>query len=106
MKIGQFFKSFVSFRFIILAGIIMGLWIYSVHTEQLPLSALLTEKQVYYISALIVVGFHVLIWIILQKASLYNIMANIGYILRDILVINAVFLSTVAVCFLLSTFII
>lgn len=105
MLLQSFKRSFLSFRFIILAGIIMGLWIYSAHSEQLTLSALLTEKHVYLISFLIVFGFHVLLWIIVQKASLYDISGYFWRIIRDTIVINAVFLSTTATCFLLNTFI-
>lgn len=104
MFLHAFKKSFLSFRFIVLAGIIMGLWIYSAHSEQLTLSALLTEKYVYLISFLIVFGFHALLWIIVQKASLYDIGGYFWRIIRDTVVINAVFLSTIAVCFLTNTF--
>ena len=97
-------KSFLSFRFVIIAGIVMGLWLYSLHSEQLTLSALLTEKHVYLISFLIVLGFHSLLWIIVQKASLYDIGGNLIRVICDTVVINAVFLSTIAACFLINTF--
>ena len=99
------FKPFLGFRFIILAGIIMGAWLFSLQTEQVPLSALLTESRVYMISFLSVFGFHALLWIIVQKASLYDMGGNIWRIIRDTVVINAVLLSTVGTCFLLTTFI-
>ncbi len=105
MFLRSFKKSFLSFRFIIIAGIIMGLWLYSLHSEQLTLSALLTEEHVYLISFLIVFGFHTLLWIIVQKASLYDIGGNIARIIKDTIIINAVFLSTIATCFLMNTFI-
>ena len=105
MSASLFFKPLLGFRFIILAGIIMGLWLFSVQSEQVPLSALLTEKRIYLISFLIVFGFHVLLWIIVQKASLYDIGGYIWRILRDFVIINAVVLSTVAACFLLTTFV-
>ena len=105
MMISKVLKPFLGFRFIILAGIIMGGWLFSLQTEQVPLSALLTESRVYMISFLIVFGFHVLLWIIVQKASLYDIGGNIWRIIRDTVVINAVMLSMVGTCFLLTTFI-
>lgn len=104
MFLHSFKQSFLSFKFVIIAGIIMGLWLYSFHSEQLTLSALLTEKHVYLISFLIVFGFHALLWIIVQKASLYDIGGNIWRIIRDTVVINVVVLSTVATCFLTTTF--
>ena len=98
-------KPFLGFRFIVLAGIIMGGWLFSLQTEQVPLSALLTESRVYMISFLIVFGFHVLLWILVQKASFYDLGGNIWRIIRDTVIINAVVLSTVGTCFLLTTFI-
>ena len=98
-------KPFLSFRFIVVAGIIMGLWLFSVQSEQVPLSALLTEKRVYLISFLIVLGFHLLFWIIVQKAAFYDTWGYIWRMIRDTIVINLIVLSTVATCFLLSTFV-
>ena len=105
MTLPNVLQPFLSFRFIILAGIVMGLWLFSVQSEQVPLSALLTEKRVYLISFLIVFGFHVLFWILVQKASFYDIWGYVWRIFRDTVIINLVVLSTVAACFLLYTFI-
>ena len=104
MKIVDFLKPFFSFRFIILAGIVMGCWLFSVHNEQIALSALLTESRVYMLSFLIVFGFHILLWILVQKASFYDFWGNIWRIIRDFVVINVVILSTTALLFLLNTF--
>ncbi|MBR6412572.1 MAG: hypothetical protein IKS41_05385 [Alphaproteobacteria bacterium] len=100
MKIPEFAKSFLTFRLIILIGIAMGLWLFSVQTEQVPLSVLLTETRIYLISFMIVLGFHVLLWIIVQKASFYDIGGYVWRIIRDTVIINAVMLSTTAACFL------
>lgn len=105
MTLPNILQPFLGFRFIILAGIVMGLWLFSVQSEQVPLSALLTEKRVYLISFLIVFGFHVLFWILVQKASFYDIWGYVWRIFRDTIIINLVVLSTVAACFLLYTFI-
>ena len=105
MRMSSFVKPFLSFRFVIVAGIIMGGWLFSMQSEQVPLSALLTEKRVYLISLLIVLGFHVLLWILVQKASLYDIGGYIWRIIRDFVVINAVMLSTVAAFYLIHTFV-
>ena len=105
MRMPSFFKSFLTFRFVIVAGIIMGVWLFSMQSEQVPLSALLTEKRVYLISLLIVFGFHVLLWILVQKASLYDISGYIWRIIRDFIVVNAVMLSTIAAFYLVHTFV-
>ena len=104
MRIPEFARPFLAFRFITVAGIIMGLWLFSIQTEQVPLSVLLTETRLYLISFLIVFGFHALLWIIVQKASFYDIGGYIWRIIRDTIVINAVTLSTIAVCFLLHIY--
>ena len=100
MKIPEFAKPFLTFRFIIVAGIVMGLWLFSKQSEQVPLSVILTEARLYLISFLIVLGFHALLWIIVQKASFYDVGGYIWRIIRDTVIINAVMLSTVAACFL------
>ena len=104
MKIPEFAKPFLTFRFIILVGIIMGLWLFSIQNEQVSLSMLLTESRIYLISFLIVLGFHALLWILIQKASFYDIGGYIWRIIRDTVIINAVILSTVAVCFLIHIY--
>ena len=104
MKIPEFAKPLLSFRFIIVAGIIMGLWLYSKQSEQVPLSVILTEARLYLISFLIVLGFHALLWIIVQKASFYDVGGYIWRIIRDTVIINAVTLSTIAACFLLHIY--
>ena len=104
MKIPEFAKPFLSFRFIILAGIVIGLWLYSIKNEQVSLGTLLTETRIYLISFLIVLGFHVLLWIIVQKASFYDIGGYIWRVIRDTIIINATALSTVATCFLVQVY--
>ena len=100
MKIPEFAKSFLTFRLIIVVGIVMGLWLFSLQSEQVTLGMLLTEARIYLISFLIVFGFHVLLWIIVQKASFYDIGGYIWRIIRDTIIINLVTLSTIATCFL------
>ena len=104
MSIKEFFQPFFSFRILIVAGIAFGLWLFSRASESLPLSMLLYEKQVYLVPFLIVVGFHLLLWILVDKVSLYNIRAILWHIVRDTIVITAVFLSTVAARYLVATF--
>lgn len=96
------FKPAVSFRLITCVGILIGLWLYSIQSEQIPLSSLLTEKNVYLISFLTVIGFHVLFWIIVDKASFYDIAGYFFRIIRDTVIINCIVLSTVATCFLIQ----
>lgn len=104
LSLKSIFKPFLAFRFIVIAGIVMGLWLCSMQSEQVPLSALLTESRIYLISFLIVVGFHLLLWTIVEKASFYDIGGYLIRIIRDTIIINAVVLSTVAACFLVDTF--
>ena len=105
MALKNMVKSFITFRFIILVGIAFGLWLFYVQSDKTPLAALLTEKMVYFMSFLFVLGFHALLWIFVEKLSLSAIGERIVLIMRDSVVINVVVLSTVAMCFLLHTFI-
>ncbi len=97
-------KAFLSFRFIPLAGIALGIWLFSMQSEMTPLSSLLTESRVYLISLMIVVGVNLLLWVVVEKASFYDIGGYFVRVLRDTIVINAVMWSTAATCFLIDTF--
>lgn len=97
-------NTFLSFRFIPLAGIALGLWLFSMQSEMNPLSSLLTEKRVYLISFMIVVSVNLFLWVFVEKASLYDLSAYFLRVFRDTIVINWVMLSTAAASFLINTF--
>jgi hypothetical protein len=97
-------KAFLSFRFIPLAGIAWGLWLFSMQTEMKPISSLLTEGRVYLISFMIVVCVNLFLWVFVEKGSLYDIGGYFIRVFRDTVVINWVMLSTIALSFLIHTF--
>lgn len=97
-------RTFLSFRFISVAGIALGLWLFSLQSEMTPLSSLLTEGRVYLVSFIIVVSVNLLLWVFVEKASLYDIGGYFFRVFRDTIVINAVMWSTAAAAFLLDTF--
>lgn len=100
-----FFQSFLSFRFSILVGIAVAAWLYLMQSELQPLSSFLLEKQIYLIALLIILGFRISIWILIEKAALYNLKHMLGNIIIDCLTCVATLLSVSGCLFLLSTFI-
>lgn len=104
MTISAFFKSFLSFRFSILVGIIMGIWIYSSQSELQPLSSFLTNYPIYLIAFFIVFGFRLILWVVIEKGALYSIKSMLGNIIVDSLSCILILLSTVGALFLINAF--
>lgn len=104
MQVSTLLKPFFAFRFISLCGIAIALWLYSLQNEKHPISAYLTGQDVYLIAFLIVVGFHLTLWLIVEKASLYDLKGLLGRIIRDTVIINIVMLCSIGALFLVNTF--
>lgn len=97
-------KSLLTFRFAAVAGIVMGVWLHLIQSELTPISSFLVSPRIYVISFLVVLIFHLTLWVIVEKASFYDIAKLLKSIVRDIVIINAVMLSTIAALFLFKTF--
>lgn len=104
MTVSAFFKSFLSFRFSILVGIIMGIWIYSSQSELQPLSSFLTNYPIYLIAFFIVFGFRLILWVVIEKGALYSIKSMLGNTIVDSLSCILILLSTVGTLFLINAF--
>lgn len=105
MSINSFFKAFVSFRFSIVLGLAMGLWLYMTQSESQPLSSFLTSKQIYLIALLIVLSFRLIIWVVIEKASFYSVTSTMRNTVIDYITCIISMLSIVGCLFLLQTFI-
>ncbi len=105
MSISSFFKAFVSFRFSVVLGLAMGLWLYMTQSESQPLSSFLTSNQVYLIALLIVLSFRLIIWVAIEKASFYSVTSTIRNTVIDYITCILSMLSLVGCLFLLQTFI-
>lgn len=101
----NFIKAFFSFNFPTLAGLVVGFWLYSLHSERQPLSTFLTESYLYIILFLLVLAFRLIIWLLLDKASLRNIKKLALNIIQDTIILTLVTLSTVGFLFLFNTFV-
>lgn len=104
MSLPSLLKSFLSFRFSVLVGLIMGIWIYSSQSEQQPLSSFLIGYPVYIIAFLILLGFRLIIWVVIEKAGLYSLKSMFTNILVDYISCITLMLSVVGSLFLINTF--
>lgn len=104
MTFSSLFNSFFSFRFSILVGLIMGIWIYSSQSEIQSLSSFLTTYPIYIIAFFVVFGFRLIIWVAIEKGALYSIKGTLGNILLDYVSCILALLSTVGTLFLINAF--
>lgn len=105
MTLSSIFKSFLTFRFSILVGLIMGIWIYSSQSEQQPVSSFLTGIPIYLIAFLILFGFRLIIWVVIEKGALYSLKSTLGNIIVDYISCIAMLLSVIGCLFLIHAFI-
>ncbi len=105
-RLTSFFKFFTSFRFLPMCGLIMGSWIYSIHTEQQPLSMYLLEIKTYLIAFLIVLGLRLFVWLTFERATFYDIKGLVKSILVDFSLFVLMMWSVIGTLFLFNTFII
>ncbi len=97
-------KSFFKFNFIGIVGILFGLYLFSVQSETRPMYTFLTAPYVYIVAFLVVFVSHFIAWIVLDKATFYNVGNTVKSIVVNFIVLNAVMLGTVGTLFLLETF--
>ncbi|MDD3669340.1 MAG: hypothetical protein PHX68_03600 [Alphaproteobacteria bacterium] len=95
----------LSFRLTPIIGIVIGVWLYAMQTETRTLAAFLMEKQIYLLASLIVIGLHLIVWLIINKASFYDIKRFVVRLILDVLFVNIYMLCTVSALFLYATFV-
>ncbi|MDR2902171.1 MAG: hypothetical protein LBU87_03595 [Lactobacillales bacterium] len=98
----NFIKSFFTFHYTTICGLIIGCWLYLMHSENQPISTFLTETHLYLILLLVTLGFRLITWLLLDKANLSGLGKFFLYGIRDFIVLNAVTLSTIGALFLLN----
>ncbi len=94
------------FRFPTIVGVVAGAWLYMIHSERQQLSGFLTESNLYLILFILAFGFRLILWLLLDKASLKTVVRTLGLTALDFVVLTAVCLSTVGFLFLMNTFVI
>jgi len=98
------FKAFFSFNLSIVAGIIIGLFVNAIATEIRPVSSFLFEPTLYIVTSVLAATIRLVLWLVLDKGTLFEIKQLIIQIIQDILVINAVVLSTLSFIFIIETY--
>ncbi len=100
----SFFSPFFSFNLTIITGIIIGCFINLISSEVRPVSSFLFSPTLYIISSLVAITFRLVWWMAMEKGTMFEAKHVIIQIFQDILVINAVILSTLSAIFLWETY--
>ncbi|MGN0919850.1 MAG: hypothetical protein ACI4OR_03755 [Alphaproteobacteria bacterium] len=100
----SFLAPFFAFHFITLAGIGIAFFIWMISSESQPVSSFLFSPNLYIISSLVAVAVRLLLWIAVDKGTFFEIRRVLGRIIQDVIVINAVILSTLSSIFIAETF--
>ena len=93
-----------SFRFVSIFGIIIALYVFSLRTEAKPLSSFLFNPTLYLVASLVAIAIRIILWIIVDKGTFYEISRNLKYTLEDCIIINIVLLCTLSFLFLITSF--
>lgn len=102
--ISQLFKNLFSFNIASFAGIIVGWVLFNTYTGAMPLPPLLFSHELYFMGMLGVCIFHFFLWVLLDKASFYNIKNRLKDLLIDYIVLMIVTTCFCAMSFLIATF--
>lgn len=101
----HFLKSFFTFNFATLFGLITGVWLYSLHSERKPLASFVTEPYLYLILFIMVFGFRLIVWLLMDKAALAGVGKLIKNIIGETIILTLATLSCVGFLFLINTFV-
>ena len=100
----SFLTPFFAFHFITLFGIAIAGFVWMMSSENQPISTFLFSPNLYIISSLVAISVRLLLWITVDKGTLFEIRRVLGRIIRDVIVINVVILSTLSSIFIAETF--
>ena len=100
----SFLGAFFSFNLAVICGIIIGLVVNALATEQQPISSFLFAPTLYIISSVLAASIRLVFWLTMERGTMYEFSHVIWYIIRDIIVINVVILSTLSFIFLWETY--
>ncbi len=100
----NFFKHLFSFNIASFAGIIVGWMLFMTYTGSMPLPPLLFSRELYVMGLLGVSIFHFFLWVLLDKASFYNIKNRMKDLVVDYMVLMAVTTCFCSMLFLINTF--
>ena len=100
----SFLGAFFSFNLAVISGIIIGLFVNTIATEQQPISSFLFAPTLYIVSSVLAVSIRLVLWLTMQRGTMYEFSHVLGYMIRDIIIINVVILSTLSFIFLWETY--
>ena len=100
----SFLGRLFAFRFITLAGLIIAFFVWMLSSESQPVSTFLFSPDLYIISSSIAVSIRLLLWIAVDRGTLFEIHRFFGQVLQDVIIINIVILSTLSSIFIVETF--
>ena len=100
----SFFSPFFAFHFTTLAGIVIACIVWSMSSENQPISGFLFSPNLYLIASLVAVAIRLLLWITVDRGTFFEISRVFWRIIQDVIIINAVILSTLSSIFIAETF--
>ena len=93
-----------SFRFVAIFGIVIALYVFSLRTEARPLSSFLFNPSLYLVASLVAIAVRIVLWIIVDKGTFYEISRILRQTIEDCIMINIVLLCTLSFLFLVTSF--
>ena len=97
-------SPFFAFHFTTLAGLVIAGCVWSYSSEGQPVSSFLFSPNLYIISSLVAATIRILLWIFIDKGTFFEIGHVFKRIIKDVIVINVVILSTLSSIFIAETF--
>ena len=100
----SFLSKLFAFRLASLGGIVMAIYVFSLRTEDRPLSFFLYNPTLYIVASLIAVSIRVLLWIVVDRGTFYDFSRNLKQAIGDCILINIVLLCMLSFLFLVTSF--
>ena len=93
-----------SFRLVSLVGILMAVYVFSLRTDNRPLTFFLYNPTLYIVATAVAAVIRLLWWIFVDRGTFYEFGRNILRTIGDCILINIVLLSTLSFLYLVTTF--
>ena len=100
----SFLAPFFMFHFITLFGIAIAFFIYMMSSENQPVSSFIFSPNLYILASLIAVSVRLILWVLVDKGTFFEIKKIFKRMILDVVVINVVILSTLSSIFIVETF--
>ncbi len=101
----SFWGSFFSFNLTTIAGILIGVMIFLFSSETHPIWSYLFSPTLYIVTTMIAVTIRLILWLTLERGAIFEFSHIIGQMIKEVIIINLVLLSTLSFLFLLTTYV-